>query len=75
MTIEGERDDISGLGQTRAAHDLCSGIPEQMKRHHEQADVGHYGVFSGHHWRNETMPRLREFIRGHAFAPVPLSAN
>lgn len=65
MTIEGERDDISGLGQTRVAHDLCASLPASMRLHHEQADVGHYGVFSGTHWRNETMPRLREFIRVH----------
>ena len=64
-TIEGERDDISGLGQTRVAHDLCTSLPSEMRLHHEQPDVGHYGVFSGTHWRNETMPRLREFIREH----------
>jgi poly(3-hydroxybutyrate) depolymerase len=65
FTIEGERDDISGLGQTFAAHDLCTSLPPEMRSHHQQADVGHYGVFSGTHWRNSTMPRLREFIRVH----------
>ena len=65
MTIEGERDDISGIGQTNAAHALCSSLPEGMRRHHLQPDVGHFGVFSGHHWRNEVMPQLAAFIRQH----------
>jgi poly(3-hydroxybutyrate) depolymerase len=65
MTVEGERDDISGLGQTRVAHDLCSGLGPEMREHHEQPGVGHYGVFSGTRWRNETMPRIATFIRQH----------
>ena len=63
MTVEGERDDICGLGQTQAAHDLCTGIPEHMKVHYVQEGVGHYGVFNGTRWRTEIQPRIREFIR------------
>jgi poly(3-hydroxybutyrate) depolymerase len=63
MTVEGERDDICGLGQTQAAHDLCSGIPEHLKVHYVQEGVGHYGVFNGTRWRTEIQPRIREFIR------------
>ena len=47
MTVEGEKDDISGVGQTFAAHELCANIPEARKRHHLQLNVGHYGVFNG----------------------------
>lgn len=65
FTVEGERDDITGLGQTRVAHELCTGLPAEMRFHHEQPEVGHYGVFSGTHWRNETMPLMRKFIRAH----------
>ncbi len=65
MTIEGARDDISGLGQTRAAHDLCSSLASDMRAHYEQPDVGHFGVFSGHHWRSEVLPRLNAFIEAH----------
>lgn len=63
MTVEGGRDDITGRGQTEAAHALCANLPEQMRRHHLQPDVGHFGVFSGRHWRNEIMPEVAEFIR------------
>jgi len=63
MTVEGERDDICGLGQTEAAHDLCTGLPEHMKVHYVQEGVGHYGVFNGTRWRTEIQPRIREFIR------------
>lgn len=66
LTVEGELDDISGLGQTRAAHDLCSGIPAAKRRHHEQANVGHYGIFNGRRWRNEIYPLVRDFIRENA---------
>ncbi len=62
MTVEGERDDICGIGQTEAAHGLVTNVPASMRRHHLQPGVGHYGVFSGRRWRNETMPRVREFI-------------
>ncbi len=63
MTIEGERDDICGLGQTEAAHDLCMSVPSDEKVHYVQAGVGHYGVFNGTRWRTEIQPRIREFIR------------
>jgi poly(3-hydroxybutyrate) depolymerase len=63
MTVEGERDDICGLGQTEAAHDLCTSIPARDKVHYVQPGVGHYGVFNGTRWRTEIQPRIREFIR------------
>ena len=61
MTVEGENDDISGVGQTAAAHDLCSGIPDSMKLHYLQKDVGHYGVFNGSRFRKQIAPRIVEF--------------
>lgn len=63
MTVEGENDDICGLGQTEAAHDLCTNIPIDEKYHYVQPGVGHYGVFNGRRWRTEIQPRIREFIR------------
>ncbi|SHO62366.1 polyhydroxyalkanoate depolymerase, intracellular [Pseudoxanthobacter soli DSM 19599] len=62
LTIEGEFDDISGPGQTRAAHDLCTGIPEDRRIHYTQAGVGHYGVFNGSRFRAEIAPRISDFI-------------
>ncbi len=62
-TIEGDRDDICGVGQTLAAHDLCSGIPLYMKTHHLQAGVGHYGVFSGRKWAAQIYPVIRSIIQ------------
>lgn len=63
FTIEGENDDISGIGQTQAAHKLCSSLPEHLKEDYVQPGVGHYGVFNGSRWRNEIQPRVAEFIR------------
>jgi poly(3-hydroxybutyrate) depolymerase len=63
MTIEGERDDICGLGQTEAAQDLCRNLPPQLRWHYVQQGVGHYGVFNGTRWRTEIQPRIREMIR------------
>jgi len=63
MTIEGERDDICGLGQTEAAHDICPNIPVEKRWHYVQPGVGHYGVFNGTRWRTEIQPRIREMIR------------
>jgi poly(3-hydroxybutyrate) depolymerase len=63
MTVEGENDDISGIGQTQAAHDLCVNIPEHMRRDYIQPGVGHYGVFSGRRFRTEIYPRMRDFMR------------
>ncbi|HEY1735067.1 MAG TPA: polyhydroxyalkanoate depolymerase [Methylovirgula sp.] len=68
MTVEGERDDISGLGQTFAAQELCTGIPQKLKLHYEQKDVGHYGVFNGSRFRQQIAPRIREFHA--AVAPI-----
>jgi len=62
LTIEGELDDISGLGQTRAAHDLCTGIAEVRKQHLVVEGAGHYGIFSGRRWREHVYPRVRDFI-------------
>jgi poly(3-hydroxybutyrate) depolymerase len=62
LTVEGERDDICALGQTLAAQDLCSGIKPYRKRHHMQAGVGHYGVFSGKRWNGQIYPILRNMI-------------
>jgi poly(3-hydroxybutyrate) depolymerase len=61
-TVEGERDDICSVGQTMAAHDLCSRLPPSRRMHYLQSGVGHYGVFSGSRWDKEISPRLRHFI-------------
>ncbi|TCR61388.1 polyhydroxyalkanoate depolymerase [Bosea sp. BK604] len=62
LTVEGERDDICSLGQTAAAHDLCRGLKPFRKRHHMQAGVGHYGVFSGRKWEGQIYPIVRNMI-------------
>ncbi len=62
LTVEGGRDDICGLGQTAAAHDLCSSLRPHLKRHHLQANAGHYGVFNGKRWEREIYPVVRNFI-------------
>ena len=63
LTVEGERDDICAIGQTMAALDLCSGIRVNLKQHHLQTGVGHYGVFAGRRWAREVYPRVREMIQ------------
>ncbi len=63
ITIEGERDDICGLGQTEAAQLLCTNVPDDERFHYVQPGVGHYGVFNGTRWRTEIQPRLRQMIR------------
>jgi polyhydroxyalkanoate depolymerase len=63
LTVEGERDDICGIGQTLAAQDLCSGLPAYMKSHHLQAGVGHYGVFNGKRWDSQIYPIVRNLIQ------------
>jgi poly(3-hydroxybutyrate) depolymerase len=68
MTVEGEKDDISGLGQTYAAQELCVNIPDKRKLHHEQKNVGHYGVFNGSRYRQEIAPHIRAFHA--AVAPI-----
>ena len=75
LTIEGELDDISGMGQTRAAHKLCTGIPETDQQHYIVEGAGHYGIFSGRRWRDQVYPQLREFIaRYSAKAVAPAKA-
>jgi poly(3-hydroxybutyrate) depolymerase len=65
LTVEGEHDDISGVGQTEAAHDLCVNIPASRKAHYLQPAVGHYGVFNGSRFRAEIAPRIADFILTH----------
>ncbi len=68
LTIEGELDDISGAGQTRAAHDLCTGVPKARQFHYDVEGAGHYGIFSGRRWREKVYPVLRDFIASHQAA-------
>jgi poly(3-hydroxybutyrate) depolymerase len=65
MTVEGEKDDITGIGQTFAAHNLCTNLPEDLRERHLQPGVGHYGVFNGSRFRNEILPKIRRFIAVH----------
>ncbi|MGI9386184.1 MAG: polyhydroxyalkanoate depolymerase, partial [Methyloligellaceae bacterium] len=62
LTVEGEKDDITGVGQCSAAHNLCTGLPDSMKKQYIQQGVGHYGVFNGSRFRNEIAPRISQFI-------------
>jgi poly(3-hydroxybutyrate) depolymerase len=62
FTVEGERDDICAVGQTLAAHEMCSSLRPYRKRHHMQAGVGHYGVFSGRTWQNQIYPMVKNVI-------------
>ncbi|MFZ6742747.1 polyhydroxyalkanoate depolymerase [Undibacterium sp. JH2W] len=66
FTVEGELDDISGPGQTQAAHDLCSGIPANMKQDYVAPGAGHYGIFSGRRWRDIICPKIGDFIKQHS---------
>lgn len=68
MTVEGENDDISGLGQTEAAHMICPNIPEGLRLHYVQPDVGHYGVFNGSRFRRDIVPKMLEFTGRHGGA-------
>ena len=65
LTVEGELDDISGAGQTRAAHELCTGIPKARQKHYDVVGAGHYGIFSGCRWREKAYPEIRAFILSH----------
>ena len=65
LTIEGELDDISGNGQTEAAHVMCTSIPVKKREHYLAPGVGHYGIFSGRRFRESLYPRIRDFIRYH----------
>ena len=71
LTIEGELDDISGAGQTRAAHDLCTGIPKERQFHYDAIGAGHYGIFSGRRWREKVYPKVRDFIASYQTAAEP----
>lgn len=62
LTVEGEKDDVCAVGQTSAAHALCTGLRPHLKRHHLQPGVGHYGVFSGRKWENQVYPQVRNMI-------------
>lgn len=83
LTVEGELDDISGSGQTQAAHGLCTGIPESRRQHFEVQGAGHYGIFSGRRWRDLVYPQLKAFIATHdapqkraiASAPAAVTAE
>ena len=79
LTIEGELDDISGAGQTAAAHDLCTGIPQERRFHYNAIGAGHYGIFAGRRWREQVYPRLRQFIHrfGSTAGPtgIPLTSE
>jgi poly(3-hydroxybutyrate) depolymerase len=74
LTVEGELDDISGSGQTRAAQDLCSSIPKDQRTHMEVEGAGHYGIFSGRRWREMVYPQVVKFIKAHAL-PTTLEAK
>lgn len=72
LTIEGELDDISGAGQTRAAHELCTGIAKTRQFHYDAVGAGHYGIFSGRRWREKVYPEVKQFIVSHQHdAPAP----
>jgi len=78
LTVEGELDDISGAGQTEAAHGLCSGIPADRRQHYLVDGAGHYGIFSGRRWREMAYPEVRKFILQHqqpAEASAPVAAE
>jgi len=66
MTVEGENDDISGLGQTEATHALCTSIPDDRRVHYVQKGVGHYGVFNGSRFKSEIVPRICDFMQNAA---------
>ena len=70
LTVEGELDDISGAGQTKAAHELCSGIAPSHQRHYDAVGAGHYGIFSGRRWREKVYPVIRDFIAQYDAAPL-----
>lgn len=72
LTVEGELDDISGSGQTEAAHDLCTGITRKEQHHLEVEGAGHYGIFSGRRWREKVYPHIKGFILSHQPRPSEL---
>jgi len=74
MTVEGENDDISGIGQTEATHGLCSSIPDARRVHYMQKGVGHYGVFNGSRFKSEILPRISDFMYSAAHSKLSLAA-
>ncbi len=74
MTVEGEKDDISGLGQTEATHTICSSIPDDRRVHYVQKGVGHYGVFNGSRFKSEIVPRISDFMLSAANAKASMAA-
>jgi len=66
LAIEGERDDISGLGQTKAALTLATNLPAEQKRYYMAEGAGHYGIFNGSRWRNKVAPIVEEWMAAHA---------
>ena len=74
LTVEGELDDISGSGQTQAAHDLCTGIAQNQRQHLEVEGAGHYGIFSGRRWRERVYPQVVQFILSHQPAQASKAA-
>jgi poly(3-hydroxybutyrate) depolymerase len=70
LTIEGELDDISGAGQTKAAHALCTGIPKARQFHYDAIGAGHYGIFSGRRWREQVYPEVKQFIARYSRGPA-----
>jgi poly(3-hydroxybutyrate) depolymerase len=75
LTVEGELDDISGAGQTRAAHDLCTGVPKSRQFHYDAVGAGHYGIFSGRRWREHVHPVVSEFIARYGSGTAAASAR
>ena len=65
LSVEGELDDISGSGQTRAVHEICTGVPPAHKKHFEVTGAGHYGIFSGRRWRDVVYPTVKAFIKSY----------
>ena len=63
LTLEGELDDISGVGQTEAAQKLCKNLPANMRKHHLQKGVGHYGIFNGRKFRESVVPIIVDFVK------------
>ncbi|MEO0923949.1 MAG: polyhydroxyalkanoate depolymerase, partial [Pseudomonadota bacterium] len=74
FTVEGEKDDISGVGQTEAAHRLCSSLPDDMRAHYVQPSVGHYGVFNGSRFRSGIRPRISDFVNSFDDKKSPASS-
>lgn len=70
LSIEGELDDIAGLGQTEAAQALCTGIAADRREHFIVEGAGHYGIFSGRRWREVVYPKVRDFFAAHAETPA-----